>query len=207
LPPKPDAVTANYINGNGLYTKGVDVDLKAHFGLPDQMRWESEFTGTDILTWKQDSGSGYVQFVGTHGPFNLSSGAGTPKYRASWVNTLVAGRATVTATVYYVSHEYLSIPDITGNGSCASVNNATGADFPANCTLPSFTYVDLNGSYHLTHDLTLFGGIDNLFNRGPGLDPLDYGAGLIPFGGHYNPTYQQAGIVGRFFELGVRLRL
>ncbi len=207
LPPKPLAVTANYINGEGLYTKGVDVDLKAHFNLPDDMRWESEFTGTDILTWKQNSGSGYVQFVGTHGPFNLSSGAGTPKFRASWANTLVAGKFTTTATVYYVSHLYMSIPDITGTNACASTNNATGANFPANCSVPSLTYVDLNATYHLSHDIALFGGIDNLFDRGAGLDPIDYAGGPIPFGGNFNPTYQMAGIIGRFFQAGVRIRL
>ena len=200
-PARPLIVSSPYVNANSLITKGVDLDVRGTFHFADDYQWISEFTSTDILTWKEDFGQGYLQFVGTQGPYILSSGAGTPKWRASWANTLQHGNWSVTASVYYVSHLYMSVPDITGNNSCFSTG-PTGANFPANCTMPSFTYVDLNGSYHLTHDIDIFGGIQNVFDRGPGLDPIDY-AGA---GANYNPTYQQQGIVGRYFQAGVRVR-
>jgi iron complex outermembrane receptor protein len=40
----------------------------------------------------------------------------------------------------------------------------------------------------------------NLFDKLPPIDPADY-AGV-----NYNPTYAQAGIVGRFFRLGAAYR-
>lgn len=199
-PLRPILVGAPYINANSLLTKGVDLDVRGNFHIMDGLHWISEFTTTDILTWKKDFGQGYLQMAGTQGPYILSSGAGTPKWRASWSNTLTNGKWSATASIYYVSHLYMSVPDATGNYSCYSVG-ANGGNFPANCTVPSFTYVDLNGSYHLTRNIDLFGGIENLFDRGPGFDPIDYAAV------NYNPTYQQAGIIGRYFQLGVRLRM
>jgi iron complex outermembrane receptor protein len=198
-PLRPILVGAPYINANSLLTKGVDVDLRGNFHIMYGLHWISDFTATDILTWKKDFGQGYLQFAGTQGPYILSSGAGTPKWRASWSNTLTNGKWSATATVYYVSHLYMSVPDITGDYSCFS--QGPNGNLPPNCTVPSFTYVDLNGSYHLTHNIDIFGGIENLFDRGPGFDPIDY-AGV-----NYNPTYQQQGIVGRYFQLGVRVRM
>jgi len=199
-PLRPIQVGAPYMNANSLLTKGVDVDLRGRFHFADNLEWISEFTATDILTWKKNFGQGYLQFAGTQGPYILSSGAGTPKWRASWSNTLTNGKWSATASVYYVSGLYMSVPDVTGNNSCFSTG-PTGAYFPSNCRVPSFTYVDLNGSYHLTHNIDLFGGIENLFDRGPGFDPIDY-AGV-----NYNPTYQQPGIIGRYFQMGVRVRM
>ncbi len=198
-PLRPILVGSPYMNANSLLTKGVDVDLRGNFHIMYGLRWISEFTATDILTWKKDFGQGNLQFVGTQGPWILSSGAGTPKWRASWSNTLTNGKWSATASVYYVSGLYMSAPDYTGNYACFS--QGPNGNLPPNCRVPSFTYVNLNGSYHLTHNIDIFGGIENLFDRGPGFDPLDY-AGV-----NYNPTYQQAGIIGRYFQLGVRVRM
>ena len=198
-PLRPILVGAPYINANSLLTKGVDVDLRGNFHIMYGLHWISEFTATDILTWKKDFGQGYLQMAGTQGPYILSSGAGTPKWRASWSNTLTNGKWSATASVYYVSHLYMSAPDYTGNNAC--ISQGPNGNLPPNCTVPSFTYVDLNGSYHLTHNIDIYGGIENLFDRRPGFDPLDY-AGV-----NYNPTYQQAGIIGRYFQLGVRVRM
>ncbi|WP_297925961.1 TonB-dependent receptor [Metallibacterium sp.] len=198
-PLRPILVGAPYINANSLLTKGVDVDLRGRFHFADNLEWISEFTATDILTWKKNFGQGNLQFVGTQGPYILSSGAGTPKWRASWSNTLTDGKWSATASVYYVSGLYMSAPDYTGNYAC--ISQGPNGNLPANCRVPSFTYVDLNGSYHLTHNIDIFGGIENLFDRSPGFDPLDY-AGV-----NYNPTYQQPGIIGRYFQMGVRVRM
>ena len=207
--PRPLIVASPYINANSLLTKGIDLDVRGAFNLPsfhgffDHLKWISEFTSTDMLTWKENFGQGYVQFVGTHGPYILSSGAGTPKWRASWSNTLTNGKWSATASIYYVSHLYMSAPDIAPG--CFSLG--ANGDFPANCTVPSFTYIDLNGSYHITPKVDVFGGIENLFDRGPGLDPIDYVGGYGPSGMNYNPTYQQQGIIGRYFQLGVRVKI
>jgi iron complex outermembrane receptor protein len=48
--------------------------------------------------------------------------------------------------------------------------------------------------------------IANLFDRMPPLDPADYAAGANGLGLNYNPTYAQAGAVGRAFKLGIHFQ-
>jgi iron complex outermembrane receptor protein len=93
----------------------------------------------------------------------------------------------------------MSAPDATGDNSCFSTDNS-GANFPPNCRSPSFTDVDLTGVWHFNEHIDFSAGMLNAFDRKLPFDPIDY-AGL-----NYNPTYAQAGIVGRFFKLGVNVK-
>lgn len=45
------------------------------------------------------------------------------------------------------------------------------------------------------------GSASSAFDRKPPLDPINYAAL------NYNPTYGYSGIVGRFFNLGVKVRM
>ena len=95
-------------------------------------------------------------------------------------------------------HRSPAVPDIVPG--CFSTNYTTGANFPNNCRMASFTDVDLTGVYHYNEHIDFLAGVLNLFDRKPPLNPIDY-AGL-----NYNPTYAQVGIVGRFFKLGVHVK-
>ena len=70
-------------------------------------------------------------------------------------------------------------------------------DAPSGCKIKSFTTVDLNARYKLNDKTEIFGGIQNLFNKKPPLDPITYGAVS------YNPL-DYRGAVGRFYSVGVR---
>ena len=197
--PRPLVVKAPYINANSLRTDGLDVNLHANYDLWGDSKFISDLNMTKIFSWKMIFPDGSSQqYVGTEGPYILSSGAGTPRYRASWANTVTIRKAEVTATIYYVSGLFMSAPDITPG--CFSTNGATNAPVPPNCRMPSFTDVDLNGTYHLTDHVVLSAGISNLFDRKPPFDPINY-AGI-----NYNPTYAQAGLIGRFFKVGVNVK-
>ncbi|MER3546090.1 MAG: TonB-dependent receptor, partial [Rhodanobacteraceae bacterium] len=199
-PPRPLVVNSPYANANELKTSGVDIDLRGNFSLGPSAHLVSDFSATKIFTWKQINSDGSVyQFVGTEGPYILSSGAGTPRYRATWANTLTWGPWAVTGTIYYVSALRMSAPDVTGDNSCFSTD-PNGNPFPPSCRMASFTDTDLTASYQITPNIQINGGILNLFDRKPPFDPINY-AGL-----NYNPTYAQAGIVGRFFKLGVDVK-
>ncbi len=47
----------------------------------------------------------------------------------------------------------------------------------------------------------IYGNIKNLLDTEPPLEPAQYG------GVNYNPSSAQAGIVGRFFSAGIRLKM
>jgi iron complex outermembrane receptor protein len=208
LLPKPAAVSAPYVNQNEVRTGGIDLTLNYHHYFGIGLDVESTLHATKITSFEESLSEGgpLVNLVGTQGPYILSSGAGTPRIRANWSTTFSYGPLSITPSVYYVSGLYMSVPDLTGPGTtnvCFSTATPTGANFPSNCRMPSFTYINLDARYRLNsfvRGLTAFGGIDNIADRLPGFDPIDYAAV------NYNPTYQEAGIIGRFFKLGLSYR-
>lgn len=200
--PRPVVVGSPYVNENELRTSGVDLNLVYKQDFPS-VSWTSDFGVTRILSFEEtlSQGGPLVSYVGTQGPYILSSGAGTPQNRASWSNSFQFGPATVTGTFYYVSDIYMSAPDVTGfvNGQfpCFSTQTPSGANLPASCRRPSFTYLDLTGDYDFSDHLKATASILNAFDRKAPFDPIDY-AGV-----NYNPTYDESGAVGRFFNLGL----
>ncbi|HUB91162.1 MAG TPA: TonB-dependent receptor [Dyella sp.] len=200
-PLRPVFIGADYINGDWLKTTGLDLDLQAHFTFGNGITYISELQGTQIFQWKEDVGGQVQSYVGTQGPYGLSSGAGTPRTRGNWANTIEYGPLSVTATIYYTSKEYESAEDVTGTPFCADALAADGSPLASNCTMSSFTYANLVGSYKLNDHLTFTASVDNVTDRKPPLDPLNYAANM------YNPTWGYAGIVGRFWEVGVKWRL
>ena len=196
---RPIVVSAPYVNANSLRTDGLDLDLRAKFELTANSQFISDLTATKIFSWSMHFPDGTSQqYVGTQGPYILSSGAGTPRYRANWANTVIWGPLEATATIYYTSGLFMSAPDIVPG--CFSTNYTTGANFPNNCRMASFTHADLTGIWHYNEHIDFSAGVLNLFDRKPPLDPIDYA------GFNYNPTYAQAGIIGRFFKLGVHVK-
>ena len=200
---RPAEVIGEYINANSLKTTGVDLDLQAHFDFSNNVHYISELTGTQIFQWKVTLADGTSQsYVGTQGPYNLSSGAGTPRTRASWANTLVYGPLTVTGTLYFTSGYWDYAEDVGfGPGTCLSTT-PSGANFPLSCRVGSFYDFDLTGSYAINDHISVTGSIMNAFDRKPPFDPSNYAGGGL----NYNPTWSQAGLVGRFFNLGVKVK-
>ncbi|MGC1304804.1 MAG: TonB-dependent receptor [Caulobacteraceae bacterium] len=196
-PPRVLVVEAPFVNANQLTTDGVDVDLRANFNLPYDVKMTSELNATDIFDYAFTADGTTFQYVGKQAPYILSSGAGTPKYRANWSNSFSWGPATLTGTVYYTSGIEETGPDATGDSS-----PITGCLYPlpTSCKIRSFTDVDLTGSYQLTPKIQIYLNVLNLFDSGPPFDPADY-AGV-----NYNPTYAQQGIVGRYFRIGMHYK-
>lgn len=131
-------------------------------------------------------------------PYALSSSAGTPRYRGSWANDVSFGPATITGTLYYTSGLSLTAPD-QGDG-CLSTH-AAGDNLPASCRMASFTTFDLTCSYDITDHVAITVLILNAFNRKAPFDPFNYAAL------NYNPTWAQAGAVGRFYTVGVKVKM
>jgi iron complex outermembrane receptor protein len=205
--PRPAEIIGSYLNANELKTTGIDVDLQAHFTFANDWQYISELTGTQIFQWKQTLADGTTQsYVGTQGPYNLSSGAGTPRSRGSWSNTLVAGPLTVTGTLYYTSGYKETAADVgvlgLYDGDCLSTNPTTGLNFPSSCHVGAFYDFDLTGSYAFNDHFSLTASVMNAFDRKPPFDPANYAGGGV----NYNPTWSQAGLVGRFYNLGVRMK-
>jgi iron complex outermembrane receptor protein len=187
---RPAVLGGVYVNQSALQTDGVDIDLRGDVEFRDYGKLVSDLSVTKIFSFKVLlAGGGSQQFVGTQAPYILSSGAGTPRYRGTWTNSYEMGPASLTLSTYYTSGFASTGIDLTG-----SPNICLYANF---CHVASFIDMDLTALFKLNDHLTTSFTIANLLDRLPPIDPADY-AGV-----NYNPTYAQAGIIGRFFKLGV----
>ncbi|HEX3431468.1 MAG TPA: TonB-dependent receptor [Rhizomicrobium sp.] len=200
-PPRPLIIESLYVNANSLLTDGLDLDVTATAPLPISypINWTSELNVTEILHYTVSfPGQAPQSYVGLQSPYILSSGAGTPRWRGSLSNTFSYEDLTLSGVLYYTSgiNEYGE--DIFGP-------NTTTLPFCLyplgnNCRMSSFWDFDLTGRYKIDSNIEIFGAIKNLFDASPPVNPADY-AGI-----NYNPTYAQAGIIGRFFSIGVRVQ-
>jgi iron complex outermembrane receptor protein len=200
--PRIVTITAAYSNAASEYTDGVDLDLQGHVDLGIVGHLNTDLSITKILSFVyEQEGQPNLQYVGLQSPYNLSSGAGTPQWRGTFTNTWTEGPARVSLIVYYVSGYKMYGEDITGPSFAGNCLPAIFDGFtPQDCRVASFTDVDLTGSYNITDNWQISGAVENLLDRAPPFDPPTY-AGI-----NYNPTYSQAGIVGRFFRLGIHYK-
>jgi iron complex outermembrane recepter protein len=188
---RPAVAAGLYANQNSLRTDGIDIDLRGNLDFNNYGKWVSDLSVTKIFSFKLVFPDGTSnQYVGTQAPYILSSGAGTPRYRATWSNSWIRGPASVTLSTYYVSGFAETGIDATGSATTCLYNAAF-------CHVASFIETDLTAIYKINDHLTTTFVVENLMDRQPPINPADY-AGI-----NYNPTYHQAGIIGRFFKLGV----
>jgi iron complex outermembrane recepter protein len=187
---RPILLGGVYENANSLSTDGVDLDLRGNLSFGDFGKWTGDLSITKIFSFKLVNSDGSSeQWVGTQSPYVLSSGAGTPRYRATFTNGYEWGPANITLTTYYTSGFQSTGVDATGDPTvCLYTTNY--------CHVASFIDMDLTGTYKVTSHLTASLTVQNLADKLPPINPADY-AGI-----NYNPTYAQQGIIGRYFKIG-----
>jgi iron complex outermembrane receptor protein len=198
--PRPLVINEPYVNTNSEETDGLDVDVRAKLTLPFDVKWVSDLNISDIFSFNYDQDGTTYSYVGTQAPYVLSSGAGTPKYRANWTNSFTYNRLNVTGTLYFVSSYKETGVDATGSSTACLY------PLPAGCNVGATWDFDLTGRYKITERIELYGVISDLFDAKPPLDPADYSGGPYGLGANYNPTYSQALAVGRAFKIGFHVK-
>jgi iron complex outermembrane receptor protein len=189
--PRPVVVSAPYVNSGSIITDGLDMSITAAFALTNTLNYTTQFNGTHIFEYFSIiPGQPALQYAGTESPCEYTSCEGTPRNRFTWSHTLNFGQYSVTGTLLYVSGEKNIESDLAGlGGSIYPFRSGSG-----------FWDFNLHAAYDVNDQIQLYGNILNLFNTPPPLEPAQYG------GVNYNPAAYQAGIVGRFFLLGVRYK-
>lgn len=209
-PAYPDAirrivqVNSPYANASALKTSGLDVSVLAQFKSDSGFSFSSQLEVTDIFNYdfKPSADSPYDHYVGTQAPYVLSSGAGTPKWRGNWQNSVTFDRFTLTGTAYYTSgYKAVAVDqygyDDAGNVTCANDGTYNGS---FNCHTKHFVDVDLVGQYKVNDDFTFYMNVINLFDAKAPLNAGNY-AGV-----NYNPTWSQQGVIGRYFRAGATFK-
>jgi iron complex outermembrane recepter protein len=198
-------INSPYANAAEIQTSGLDFSALFQKRFSPTFRFSSELEVTKIFKFNfrpctdtSDPGCTVQKYAGTLGPYQLSSGAGTPDWRGSWSNSAEWGRATVTATANYVGSywdysEDTSVPPVTDK--CAAAGELYSSNF---CKTKRFVWVDLVASYKVTPNVTIYGNVLNLFNARAPIEPAAYNGP----GANYQPTWAQTGAIGRAFRIG-----
>jgi iron complex outermembrane recepter protein len=214
-------VATPYMNANKTDTSGIDLDFRHGFDLGAMGKVTAGLIWTRVLSFERRLPGGETfEYAGTHGPFVLSSAGGTPRDRGRLELTWEGGPASVTAALNFVSsldmidHKGETLVD-NGDGSFSTTTHE-GAYVVADpsgkvcgvynpdgsvrngCRVDSFTTVDVFGRFKGGDHWEINASILNMLGKLPPFDPYTYG------GVNYNPSFHQAGAVGRFVTLGMR---
>ncbi|MEO8115945.1 MAG: TonB-dependent receptor, partial [Phenylobacterium sp.] len=194
-------INVPFVNANALEDQGLDFSATGVFDLPYDIKWTSKVETTYVIQHDLVTSAGVQKYAGTLGPYELSSGNGTPKIRGNWQNTLEMGRYTLSATAYYV-HKIKAVATDEGNlatDCSAALYVGPSGDTNQFCYVKRFISVDLNGSAEIREGLKLYANIGNVFDAKAPIDPAGYTSSP-----NFMTTWHYAGVIGRTYKVGVK---
>ena len=179
-----------YINASESDTRGFDGELRTAFPLAAFGVITTKASATYLMASNQIIDGTTYHYAGTVGPTSLSGATGTPRTRATFTLDWTLDPVSIGATLNYRSR-MLGVDESNGP-TCLQLTDPN-----PHCYVASFTYLDLYGQYKFSSHLMTTATISNVTNRLAPLNTATYG------GTNYNPSLDQAGAVGTFFELAV----
>lgn len=195
--PRIAFVESNLVNANTIKSSGVDFGAIGRFRFGDDIRFTTSAQASYIIELSTTDDQGVKEsYAGSLGNFNLTAGSGTPRWRATWQNTIETGPFTFTGTANYFDGYNLSAEDQTGPGTRGGGGLNPGY-VPDNVS--DYVTVDLVASFKAGERFTFYVNALNVLDDLPPIDPVTYGAYL------YNPVQGGLGILGRQFRAGVRV--
>ncbi|WBY07456.1 TonB-dependent receptor [Sphingomonas sp. 7/4-4] len=203
--PRVLVINGPYVNAGYFKTQGLDFSASLDLPITDGVRFVSRLDVNKILKFDVDFGDGTTRpYVGTLGPYELSSGAGTPEWRGNWQNTLELGDFSISATTYYVSRIKAVAadevePDNNGDLDLSCDQNLYGTGEDA-CYIKRFIYADLNMTYKVNDDFSFYMNVGNFTNERAPIAPASYS------GVNYLPTWHFPGVIGRTFRAGASFK-
>jgi iron complex outermembrane receptor protein len=203
--PRVLIINVPFVNADYAITSGIDFSATAKIPVSDNVTFTSRVEVTHIINYNLHTSSGVQKYAGTMGPYDLSSGNGTPDWRGNWQNTLQVGKFSLSATAYYVGKiKAVSADQVTPvNGvydlSCAKSNlYGTGENF---CHVKSFINVDMNATLEVNDDFSFFANVGNVFGARAPIAPASYASSP-----NFLTTWHYAGLIGRTFRAGANFK-
>lgn len=188
-----------FVNANFAKTSGLDMSATATIPIAPGIKLTSRIEATVIFQYDLHTSDGVQKYAGTLGPYDLSSGNGTPRWRGNWQNTLQIGRHSLTATAYYVGRiKEVATDQGSLSTSCDQNLYGTGEKF---CFVKSFINVDLNGTAVVNDNFSFFANVKNLFNARAPIAPAAYASAP-----NFLTSWHYAGLIGRQFRAGASFK-
>lgn len=204
--PRVLIINVPYVNSASQQVSGLDFGAAIRVPVTPDLKIGARLDVNYMIEYNVDQGDGVIRkYAGTLGPYELSSGAGTPRVRGNLQTTVEYGPLSLSATTYYVSRfknvaadEVAAGPNGSVDLSCANSNlYGTGQNF---CYIRRFIYADLNAAVRVNDGFTFNFYVGNFTNEKAPLAPSSYS------GTNYLPTWHIAGIVGRTFRAGATFK-
>jgi iron complex outermembrane receptor protein len=202
--PRVLIINAPFVNADYSKTSGIDFSATAKATVFDDVRLTSRIEVTHVLQYDLHTDKGVQKYAGTLGPYQLSSGNGTPDWKGNWQNTVEFGRYSLSATAYYVGKIKSVAADQRANTDCVGFNQYATGNRPLGekfCYIKKFINVDLTGSMDVTDEVTAYVNVGNVFNQEAPVAPGAYASAP-----NYLTTFHYAGLVGRTFKAGIRFK-
>jgi iron complex outermembrane receptor protein len=201
--PRVLIINVPYVNANYALTSGIDFSATAKIPLGDSAKLTSRVEVTHVIKYDLHTDDGKVQkYAGTLGPYDLSSGNGTPNWKGNWQNTVEFDRYTLSATTYWVGKIKSVAADTNGSTACIPGNPYGGAANPiaANkfCSIKRFVNIDVNGSVDLTDSVRAYVNVGNIFDARAPIAPGAYASAP-----NFLTSFHYAGLIGRTYKVGV----
>lgn len=201
--PRVLIINVPYVNANYALTSGIDFSATATVPLGDGIKFTSRIEATHVIKYNLVTSAGVQHYAGTMGPYDLSSGNGTPSWRGNWQNTLDFGDYSLSATAFYVSRikavsEDQGLPLDCANGNLYTRSSPQNQAF---CYVSPFINVDLNGTVKVNDKFTFFLNVKNVFDAKAPVAPAAYSSAP-----NFLTTWHYAGLIGRQYRAGASFR-
>ena len=202
------AVNNQAANLGKYTTRGVD--FEGDYDLPLETMnsgWAGNLNFRVLASYLYDMiidtglGGPIINYAGQSGPTGAFGGYNTsPKWQGNAFLTYSNGPFSGTVQVRYVGPGKFLARSAFGGVAIAPGDPGYATTDPNSISenhVPAAWYVNLAASYEITHNFTLFGNVNNLFNKTP---PLAPGGNGYPTNPVYFDTY------GLAWKLGVKVR-
>lgn len=198
-------ILAPYENVGSDEPKGIDVTLNTNWPLlGGPLHLDVDGSYTHLISQVYCGFSGVptlcADVAGTHGPTSISGDTGTPRDRTE-------------ASIDVGSHDWLAglrmnyVSHMTDTDPITSVDYGEPADtclqpwFPG-CNIKSFTDFDLFSHWQITPTWLINFDILDVFNESAPLDPQ-----AAYTTRNYDNAFEQAGAIGRFYQIGFTVKM
>ncbi|WP_448663442.1 TonB-dependent receptor domain-containing protein [Sphingomonas sp. CJ20] len=205
--PRVLIINVPYVNANYAITSGIDLAATANFEIAPGVKFTSRIEATHVFNYDLHVANGVQKYAGTLGPYDLSSGNGTPSWRGNWQNTLDFGNFSLSLTSYYVGRIKEVSTDQQAGPPTAPYTTACSASLYRSTDLNQFCYVnsfisnDLNATVRVNDDFTFYVNVKNLLDARAPIAPAAYSSAP-----NFLTTWHYAGLIGRQFRAGASFR-
>jgi iron complex outermembrane recepter protein len=166
----------------------------------------SSFEASYLIKYEKVLEDRTERYDGTLSPCDVTSCSGSPKWRATWQNTVELNDTTISATAYYTSGYDLASIDYGGvKGDCLASRGGSVVVYqdtvtPVLCEASATWNVDLTLSQRVDDRFTLYANVLNVLGIDPPFDPS-----AAYSQSQYNPAWAGANILGRYFRIGAKV--